>query len=118
MPWYKLLHTLMQLSLSLDLNLKNLNNIIRNEAGVANNWYTLGVELLDSNTVVLDVIKTNHQRDDDRCSEMFKTWLEMKPDASWSQLISALTEINLQTAADNIEWKIMFTEGTVRTITT
>jgi len=59
--------------------------------------------LLDSNTTVLDVIKTSHQRDDHRCSEMFKKWLEMKPDASWSQLIQAFTEIGLKTAASNVQ---------------
>ena len=77
---------------------------MRHEArGVATRWYDLGVELLDGNTAVLDVIKTSHQRDDDRCSEMFKTWLEMKPDASWSQLVTALTNIGMNTAADNIQ---------------
>ena len=61
------------------------------------------MELLDSNTAALDVIQTSHQRDDDRCSEMFKTWLEMKPDASWSQLRKALTKIDMITAAKNIK---------------
>jgi len=76
---------------------------MRNEAsGVATKWYRLGVELLDSNTAELDVIKANHQRDDDRCSEMFKTWLEMKPDASWNELAKALTNIDMKTAARNI----------------
>ena len=71
-------------------------------AGVATRWYCLGVELLDSNTAVLDVIKTSHQRDDDRCSEMFERWLEMKPDASWSQLVTALNNIGLNSAAENV----------------
>ena len=90
------------------LSLKDLNNVMRHEAsGVATRWYDLGVELLDSNTAVLDVIKTSHQRDDDRCSDMFKTWLEMKPDASWSQLVAALTNIGMRTAADNIQHRKM-----------
>ena len=85
-----------------------MNNVKRHEAsGVAIRWYELGVELLDSSTAVLDVIKTSHQRDDDRCSEMFKTWLEMKPDASWSQLVTALTNIGMNTAADNIRHSIL-----------
>ena len=76
---------------------------MRHEArGVATRWYALGVELLDGDAAVLDVIKTNHQRDDDRCTEMFKTWLEMKTDASWSQLVTALSDIGLNTAADNV----------------
>ena len=77
---------------------------MRNEAaGVATRWYYLGVELLDSNTAVLDVIETSHQRDDDRCREMFKTWLEMKPDANWSELVTALQNIGLNTAAKNVK---------------
>jgi len=63
------------------------------------------VELLDSNTAVLDVIKTSHQRNDDRCKEMFKTWLEMKPDASWGKLVTALNSIGLNTSASNINCK-------------
>jgi len=83
--------------------LKDLNSVIRQETGVATRWYELGVELLDSNTAVLDVIKTSHHRDDDRCSEMFKMWLEMKPDASWGQLVAALINIGMKTAADKIQ---------------
>jgi len=86
------------------LSLKELNDVMRHEArGVAIRWYDLGVELLDSNTAVLDVIKSSHQRDDDRCSEMFKTWLEMKPDASWSLLVEALFKIGMNTGAENIK---------------
>ena len=85
------------------INLNTLNYVIRNESGVATRWYSLGLELLDSNTAVLDVIKTSHQRDDDRCREMFKKWLEMKPDASWSQLVTALNNIELNTVARNIK---------------
>ena len=83
----------------------------REASGVAAKWYKLGVELLDSNTAVLDVIKTSQQRDDDRCSEMFKTWLEMKPDASWSQLAKALTDIDMITGAKNIRISKMSKKG-------
>ena len=79
--------------------------------GVAIRWYTLGVELLDGDTAVLDVIKTNYQHDDDRCTEMFKKWLEMKPDASWSQLVTALNDIGLNTAADNVRHSMICNKG-------
>jgi len=86
------------------LTLKDLNSIMRHEAaGIATRWYDLGVELLDSNTAVLDVIKTSHQRDDDRCSDMFKTWIEMKPDACWNLLVVALNGIGMNAAAENIQ---------------
>jgi len=71
-------------------------------AGIATKWYDVGVELLDSNTAVLDVIKTSQQHDNDRCREMFKTWLQMKPDANWSQLVTSLNNIGLNAAADNV----------------
>ena len=78
---------------------------------MATKWYTLGVELLDGDTAVLDVIETNYQSDDDRCSRMFKKWLEMKPDASWSQLVTALNDIGLNTAADNVRHSKLYNKG-------
>ena len=91
--------------------LKQLNKVLTDEPGVATKWYKLGVELLDSNTSVLDVIETNYQSDDDRCSRMFKKWLEMKPDASWSQLVAALNDIGLKSAANSVQSAKMSNEG-------
>ena len=85
---------------------------MRQEArGIATRWYTLGVELLDGDTAVLDVIETNHQSDDDRCSRMFKKWLEMKTDANWDQLVTALKNIGLNAAADNVHHSKISKEG-------
>ena len=93
-------------------SLKDLNNVMRREAaGVATRWYDLGVDLLDSNTAVLDVIQSDHLSDNARCSKMFKAWLEIKPDASWSQLVTALNNIGLNTAADNVQHSKMSKEG-------
>ena len=94
------------------ISLKQLNSFVTHKAGVATRWFSLGVELLDSNTAVLDVIKTSHQHDDDRCSEMFKRWLELKPDANWSQLVAALNNIGLRAVADNMQEKVL-QKGTV-----
>ena len=86
------------------LNLKDLNKVMRHEArGVATRWFDLGVELLDGDTAVLDVIETKYHNDDDRCSRMFKKWLEMKPDTSWGQLVTALNNIGLNAVADNVK---------------
>ena len=85
---------------------------MRQEArGIAIKWYTLGVELLGGHTTELDVIETNYLSDDDRCSRMFKKWLEMKPDASWSQLVIALKSIGLNFAADNVYHSKISKEG-------
>jgi len=66
----------------------------------------------DNNTAALDVIKTNHQSDDDRCNEMFKKWLRMKTDASWSQLATALERVGLNAAAHKIQPSKIVNNGT------
>ena len=62
------------------------------------------MQLLDDGaTGVLDIIKTNHPNDVTTCcNEMFKRWLEMQHDASWSQLIMALNKVGLNAIADDI----------------
>ena len=71
---------------------------------VATRWYDLGVQLLDdASTGALDIIKADHPNDVTTCcNQMFKKWLEMQHDASWSQLVRALNEIGLNTIADDI----------------
>ena len=75
-----------------------------NISGVAIRWYELGMQLLDdAATGVLDVIKVDHPNDVTTCCrEMFKRWLEMQHDASWSQLVVALNKVGLNTIADDI----------------
>ena len=71
---------------------------------MATQWYELGVQLLDdASTGVLDVIKADHPNNVTACcNEMFKKWLEMQHDASWSQLVTVLNKIGLSTIADDI----------------
>lgn len=76
---------------------------MRRETGLTTKWYDIGLELLDSDTATLDLIKKNNPVDTDECcTEMFKKWLESNSDASWDQLINALYVIGLDTAAKNI----------------
>ena len=76
-------------------------------------WYDLGVELLPNNINSLEEIEVNHRNDVKTCCrEMFRTWLNMKPDASWGQLVKALNEIELGSAARNISTQYM--SGTCR----
>ena len=76
---------------------------MRNEKGVTIKWHDIGLELLDSDTVTLDVIKKNNPNDTDECcTEMFKKWLESKTNANWDQLIVAFNRVGLNTAAENI----------------
>jgi len=95
------------------LSLKTLNNVMRHrEAGeMAIKWFDLGVELLDGDTSKLDFIEKQYHNQEERCCRMFKTWLERKPDASWSQLVTALKNINLYQAADYVSDNKLSEEG-------
>ena len=67
--------------------------------GVVTKWYSLGLQLLD-NSSILEWIRSNNLGDiEGCCSDMFKKWLETKPDVNWDQLVAALNEIDLKTAA-------------------
>ena len=67
---------------------------------IATKWYELGLELVDSNKA-LKVIEANHRNDVNTCCRvMFEKWLEKTPNASWSQLVTALDNIEMKAAAD------------------
>ena len=64
---------------------------------IASKWYELGLELVDSQ--ILKVIRADHPNDTNACCHvMFEKWLEMNSDASWSQLVTALDNIEMTTA--------------------
>ena len=80
--------------------LKELKDIMNSEGDVITKWYDIGLQLLDSDNGVLDVIKKDYPNDNENCcTEMFKKWLQRRPDANWRQLAEALTSVNLNTAA-------------------
>ena len=68
-------------------------------------WRDLGIELMGQQGVTkLDEIKVNNNGNLTLCcSAMFDLWRQRQPKANWSQLISALKEIKLDTLADDIE---------------
>ena len=80
-------------------------------------WFDLGIELLDQkdvaalNTIKSDVNKSLSQR----CSEMFKLWLERQPDASWRHLIIALKKIRMDKLASNVE-RLLASESGITTV--
>ena len=84
--------------------LKQLINVLQPvTSGVATRWYDIGVQLLDTDSGVLDVIRGNYPKDISTCCrEMFKEWLERQPDASWNQLIQVLIDIDMKTMADKV----------------
>ena len=77
-------------------------------------WFDLGIELLDQNDVTkLNVIKSDTTKIlSERCSEMFKLWLQRRPgpDASWRCLITALKKIDMNNLAYDVE-KLLTSEG-------
>ena len=82
------------------------------EEPIATKWYELGLELLE-NSYPLEVIKADNPNSVESCClKMFQRWLEVKPDASWSQLVTALNEIELGSAAHTISTQYM--SGTCR----
>ena len=69
---------------------------------IATKWYELGLELVDSNKV-LKVIEADHRNDVNTCCcLMFEKWLEKTPNASWRQLVIALDNFKMKTAADAV----------------
>ena len=83
--------------------MKQLLKVMRiKDIDIATRWRDLGLELVDSN-MVLRMIEANHPSDVDSCCRvMFDKWLERTPDASWSQLVTALNNIGMNTAADAV----------------
>ena len=84
---------------------KQLRNILKlHTSGLAARWHDLGTELLTNDTVgTLDVIKADHPNDVSACcNKMFVKWLELQPSATWSQLIAALSNIGMKSAADSV----------------
>ena len=84
---------------------KQLQNILKPDtSGLAVRWYDLGKELLTDDTVgILDVIKADNPNDASACcNKMLVKWLELKPDATWSQIITALINIGMKAAADSV----------------
>ena len=84
-------------------NMKQLLEVMRiKDVNVTTRWRDLGLELVDSYNT-LKVIETNHHNDVDTCCRvMFEKWLDTRPTANWNQLITALINIGMNTAADAI----------------
>ena len=84
-------------------DIKRLQEIMRIEdIDIITRWWDLGLELVDS-CRILRIIKANHPSDVNTCFHlMFTKWLEKTPNASWSQLVTALNNIEMNIAASAI----------------
>ena len=83
--------------------MKQLQEVMRVKGvDIVTQWRDLGLELVDSNKI-LKVIEADHRNDASTCCRvMFEKWLEMKPNANWNELVTALNNIEMNTAADAI----------------
>ena len=80
-------------------DMKQLLQLMRDKA-ISAKWFELGAELFEKDTA-LTAIQADYPNDVNRCCrEMFKKWLDVNPDASWSQLVTALNKIGMAAAAD------------------
>ena len=86
--------------------LKEILDLLKPEAsGIAVKWYDLGIKLLDakSGPGVLELIRADYPNDNNKCCKrMFLKWLSMKPDATWSQLVTALEKMGMSTVAADL----------------
>ena len=93
---------------------KQIRNILKpNTSGVAVRWYDLGLQLLDDDAGpgVLELIKADHRNNNNTCcNEMFVKWLQMKPDATWNELVRALNKIGLNSVAADLKKQFHFGE--------
>ena len=83
-----------------DLSVKHLLTACKS----VTDWYTLGIHL-DLTTSQLDDIQvTYHAHGVNRLkTEMFIVWLKSSPDASWTDLITALRAVDENTIASEIQ---------------
>ena len=83
-------------------SLRQLVEVIRiKDINIVPRWRDLGYELLH-NAAIVHVIEVDYRDDVKACHQMFENWLETSPDASWSRLITALKNIQMNTAAESI----------------
>ena len=77
--------------------IEQLQAVMSNIDGITTHWCRLGQELLNCNDT-LQVIEAEHYKDVNTCCHlMFNKWLEIRRNASWSRLVTALSANQLNT---------------------
>ena len=71
---------------------------------LAADWRVIGYELLKPKDV--ENIESTTALNDIKCLDMLIKWLESDPSASYSTLIDALNEHDLNNAAEQIKYKL------------
>ena len=76
--------------------------------GFSIRWYDLGLQLLEerTNVKILNEIENDYPSNANRCTtKMLEKWLSQQPNASWDQLLTALNDIDMKSAAEQIKSK-------------
>ena len=79
------------------LSLKNLTNALRE----VSDWQDLGIQL-DIQYHELQKFVSEHQTTEERKRAMLQFWLDHDTNASWKKIFSALSEMQLNRAAEEI----------------
>ena len=83
--------------------LRQLNEIMRiKDIEIASKWCDLGLELAVSDSKLKLIELDRSSEINTRFRLMFREWLDTTPDASWQQLVTALNNIKMKTAADAV----------------
>jgi len=82
--------------------MKQLQNVMRTkDIDITTQWWNLGLELLDSDSYLKE-IEADHHNVNACCRAMLEKWLEVKWDANWNHLVTALKNIEMNTSANAI----------------
>jgi len=69
-------------------------------------WYQLGI-ILGILPAKLRKIEENYRGNDRRKTETLDTWLQQTPNASWSNVVSALQQMGENTVAESVQQQYM-----------
>ena len=71
---------------------------------VALEWWNIGLNLLDNSEARLAIINKDYSDNRQRCTQMFRLWLQIDTNASWEKLIRVLKlpAIGLPVVAEKI----------------
>lgn len=66
-------------------------------------WRDIGYELLTATPEDVQIIERTNKTESEKCFDMLKRWVEVDANASYSKLIGALHEYNLDNAIEQIK---------------
>ena len=76
---------------------------------VSNEWFKLGIELLDEGhqQAKLKTIKWDNDDDKTCCMKMFDYWLQTHVDATWYTLVDSLRAVQMFSVAKDLEGRFI-----------